>query len=118
MKTARERIKPFITKDGSEIRELLHPAVHGNRKQSLAEARVLPGCVTRRHKHYQAEELYHILSGSGLMHLGSATFSVRSGDTVCILPGTSHCIENTEKHDLVFLCCCAPAYAHQDTELL
>ena len=31
-------IEPYVTKDGSEIRELMHPAVHGNEKQSLAEA--------------------------------------------------------------------------------
>ena len=31
------------TLDGSEIRELMHPAVHGNVNQSLAEARVSPG---------------------------------------------------------------------------
>ena len=118
MKTTRYQISPFVTRDGSEIRELLHPVMHGNRQQSLAEARVLPGCATRLHKHHQTEELYHILSGSGLMSLGNSTFSVCAGDTVCILPGISHCIKNTGKQDLVFLCCCSPAYTHEDTELL
>lgn len=37
MKTAYDQVQAFITRDGSEIRELMHPAQHGNRAQSLAE---------------------------------------------------------------------------------
>ena len=38
MKTHYQDITAFITKDGSLIRELMHPAVHGgNWAQSLAE---------------------------------------------------------------------------------
>ena len=52
----------YRTLDGSEIRELCHPAVHGNRNQSLAEAIVEPGQSTRLHAHRQSEELYHVLA--------------------------------------------------------
>jgi hypothetical protein len=37
MKTAYRDVAPYTTKDGSEIRELMHPAVHGNAKQSLSK---------------------------------------------------------------------------------
>jgi len=40
MKSRHADAAPYVTKDGSEIRELMHPAVHGNRAQSLAEATV------------------------------------------------------------------------------
>ena len=43
-------IEPYVTKDGSEIRELMHPTVHGNRQQSLAEATVAPGAQTALHQ--------------------------------------------------------------------
>lgn len=109
---------PYITKDGSEIRELMHPAVHGNRAQSLAEATVPPGGRTALHRHHITEELYHITAGEGMMTLGEARFAVRVGDTVCIPPGTPHCIEATGDGPLKLLCCCAPAYSHDDTELL
>ena len=36
IKTTYNNIKSYITKDGSEIRELMHPDVHGNIRQSLA----------------------------------------------------------------------------------
>jgi len=31
MKTARSDIHAYITKDGSQIRELMHPSLHGGR---------------------------------------------------------------------------------------
>ena len=36
----------YTTKDGSLIRELMHPATHGNARQSPAEAIVNPGIET------------------------------------------------------------------------
>lgn len=118
MKTTSGDITPYPTKDGSEIRELMHPALHHNHNQSLAEAVVAPGIATRLHRHRTSEELYHITAGHGLMTLGRESFNVGPGDTVCIAPGTPHCVENTGSEPLHILCCCAPPYAHDDTELL
>ena len=118
MKTRYRDIHPYPTKDGSTIRELLHPAHHGNRNQSLAEAIVAPGAVTTLHRHHSSEELYHIITGRGRMTLGDETFDVAPGDTVCIPPGTPHGIANTGSEALRILCCCAPPYTHDDTELL
>jgi mannose-6-phosphate isomerase-like protein (cupin superfamily) len=111
-------VEPYVTKDGSVIRELMHPAVHGNVNQSLAEATVPQGQCTTLHRHGRTEELYHVTAGQGRMTLGEESFGVTAGDTVCIPPGTPHCIENTGAGDLVILCCCSPAYDHEDTELL
>lgn len=110
--------KAYITRDGSEIRELMHPAQHDCTRQSLAEAIVRPGQTTALHRHTLSEELYHITRGRGLMTLGKEQFEVCVGDTLVIAPGTAHCIENIGDDDLHILCCCAPAYAHNDTELL
>jgi len=119
MKTQRANIKPFITKDLSEIRELMHPSLHGNQKQSLAEASVLPGQTTQRHRHLKSEEIYYILQGTGSMQLGDETFPVLAEETICIPPGTPHCISNTSSTEtLRFLCACSPAYQNEDTEIL
>jgi mannose-6-phosphate isomerase-like protein (cupin superfamily) len=109
-------IETYLTKDGSLIRELMHPAVQGNRLQSLAEATIEPGQETSLHLHRQSEELYHVTAGEGLMTLGAEQFEVAVGDTVCIPPGTLHCIRNTGEMQLKILCCCAPPYSHEDTE--
>lgn len=111
-------VTSYITKDEPEIRELMHPEVNGNRAQSLAEASVPPGTRTHLHLHAKTEELYHVTSGRGLMTLGGETFVIEVGDTVCIAPGTAHCVEAMGDAPLKLLCCCSPAYSHDDTEIL
>ena len=111
-------IAAYTTKDGSLIRELLHPALHGNRNQSLAEATVPVGARTRLHRHERSEEIYHIVAGEGVMTLGDASFGVAAGDSVCIVPGTPHRIANVGTVPLRILCACAPPYAHGDTTLV
>jgi mannose-6-phosphate isomerase-like protein (cupin superfamily) len=118
VKTVYTQIAAYITKDGSAIRELMHPSQHGSRNQSLAEAVVLPGHATRLHRHLATEELYHVTAGCGLMTLGDETIAVGVGDTVLIPPGTPHCIAAIGPEPLHILCCCSPAYSHDDTELL
>jgi mannose-6-phosphate isomerase-like protein (cupin superfamily) len=108
----------FITKDGSEIRELMHPARHGVRQQSLAEATVPAGASTTLHQHRVSEEIYYVLAGEARMQLGEETMTIGVGDAICIPPGTPHCLHNTGDTPLKVLCCCAPAYSHDDTELL
>lgn len=111
-------VPAYVTKDGSEIRELMHPNVHGNQAQSLAEATVPTGTRTHLHRHLKTEEIYHVTAGTGLMTLGTQEFPVEAGDTVLIPPGTPHCIEALGNTPLRILCCCSPAYDHTDTELL
>lgn len=118
LKTAYNKINPYTTKDGAIIRELMHPEVHGNSNQSLAEATIPPGTATALHRHNISEEIYHFTGGKGQMTLGDKTFKVAMGDTVCIPPGTLHRLENTGKEFLKVLCCCAPPYSHDDTELV
>jgi mannose-6-phosphate isomerase-like protein (cupin superfamily) len=119
MRTRYAEIPAYVTKDGSEIRELLHPLMpHGPRNQSLAEAVIKPGQRTELHCHRRTEEIYHLTAGKGRMTLGEAQFEVQIGDSVLIPPGTAHCIEAIGIEDLHLLCCCSPPYDHSDTELL
>ena len=116
--TSRGDASPYRTKDGSTIRELMHPLHHAARLQSLAEASIAPGTKTALHRHRTTEEIYHVVAGNGLMTLDGETFPVATGDTICIAPGAAHCIANHASGELRILCCCTPAYRHDDTELL
>jgi mannose-6-phosphate isomerase-like protein (cupin superfamily) len=111
-------VDPFITKDGSEIRELLAHRNSCIRQQSLAEARLPAGASTTLHYHPRTEEIYYIVSGRGQMRIGAETAEVGPGDAVAIPPGLTHQITNTAQEPLVFLCCCAPGYEHADTVLV
>jgi mannose-6-phosphate isomerase-like protein (cupin superfamily) len=114
----RSEVAPFITKDGSTIREILAYRNAVIRNQSLAEAIVPPGITTTAHYHPKTEEIYYILTGEGVVRVGEFERSVGPGDAIPIPPSTPHQIRNAGGSDLVFLCCCAPAYEHQDTVLI
>ncbi len=118
IKSRYKDIRSYITKDGSVIRELMHSDIHGNIRQSLAEAIVPVDSVTFLHKHLQSEEIYHITQGHGVMSLGDEQFEVKAGDTVYIPAGTAHKIHNAGREPLKILCCSSPAYFDDDTELL
>jgi mannose-6-phosphate isomerase-like protein (cupin superfamily) len=109
--------EPFVTKDGSSIRELAHPGWTAARNQSLAEATVPPGGETDEHYHPRSEEIYLFVAGEGRMRLGGEEADVRPGEAVVIPPGTPHKLWNPGPVPLVLMCCCAPAYSHDDTVL-
>jgi mannose-6-phosphate isomerase-like protein (cupin superfamily) len=105
---------PFTTADGSTIRELLAHRNSCIANQSLAEATLAPGQRTQAHFHPLCEEIYYILQGTGRMAVDADVREVSVGDAIAIPPGARHQILNTGEGDLVFLCCCAPAYEHAD----
>ena len=117
-RTRLEDREAFITADGSSIRELAGIPSGNSVHQSLAEATVPPGGETIEHYHRASEEIYFFTSGAGRMRLGEEEDEVRAGDTVVIAPGTRHKLWNTGAEPLVLLCCCSPAYSHDDTVLL
>ncbi len=109
--------EPFITLDGSEIRELLAHRNSAIRNQSLAEARLPAGGATQAHYHARSEEIYYITDGAGRIRVGGEERDVKAGDAVAIPPGVVHKLWNTGSGALRLLCCCAPGYEHTDTFL-
>lgn len=108
-------IGAFLTKDGSEIRELLSHRNSSIRNQSLAEARLPVGGTTQEHFHVRTEEIYYITHGSGRIRIEGEMRDVVVGDSIAICPGQKHKLWNTGSEPLRLLCCCAPAYEHADT---
>ena len=108
-------VPPFTTKDGSEIRELLAHRNSAIRHQRLAEARLPAGGSTQEHYHVKTEEIYYLTHGSGRLRIEGEIREVKAGDAIAILPGQKHKLWNTGNETLRLLCCCAPAYEHDDT---
>src|SRR5262245_66175264 len=100
-------VPAFITKDGSEIRELLAYRNSVIRNQSLAEARLPAGASTQEHFHPRAEEIYYITHGTGRIRIDGETREVKAGDAIAIPPGTRHKLWNTGAGTLQFLYCLA-----------
>jgi mannose-6-phosphate isomerase-like protein (cupin superfamily) len=108
-------VPAFVTKDGSEIRELLAHRNSAIREQSLAEARLAPGASTQEHYHVKTEEIYYITHGMGRIRIDGEARAVAVGDAIAIRPGQRHKLWNTGTEVLRLLCCCAPGYEHDDT---
>ena len=113
-----DALRPYVTADGSTIREWAGPGYSPARNQSLAEATLAPGTATTAHHHPRAEELYLVRSGRGRLRVGDDEREIGPGDCAVIPPGTVHKLWNVGEQDLVVVCACSPAYAHDDTVLV
>jgi mannose-6-phosphate isomerase-like protein (cupin superfamily) len=108
----------FMAGDNSILRELFHPdKVPVAIRCSLAHASVAAGETTLAHR-LKTAEVYYILSGSGRMHIGDESAQVDAGCAVYIPPGAVQYIENTGRHDLLFLCIVDPAWREADEEIV
>ena len=104
--------------DGSALREIFAPGGGAFPfGYSLARAVVAPGRRTRPHR-LKSSEVYYILDGRGLMHVGKETAEVTAGQAVYIPALHVQFIENTGRTDLVFLCLVDPAWKAGDEEVL
>jgi mannose-6-phosphate isomerase-like protein (cupin superfamily) len=112
---SRDDCEPFVTKDTSEIREIMAYRNSSCELTSLAEATLHPGRETEAHFHRRTEEVYYFLHGLGRIRVGEEEREVKPGDAVLIPAGSRHKTWNTCDEDLVFLCVCCPPYEHEDT---
>ncbi|MGA2361889.1 MAG: cupin domain-containing protein [Candidatus Aminicenantales bacterium] len=110
--------KEIAAGDGSALRELLHPDQGPFQFGfSLARAVVKPHGKTRPHR-LKSSEVYCILEGRGLMHVGEETAEIAAGQAVYIPPFHIQFVENTGEADLAFLCIVDPAWKPEDEEIL
>lgn len=109
--------KEIIAGDSTILREILSPHIEDLRiRYSLAHAVVKKGKVSSPHI-MKTSEVYYILSGTGIMHIGNEEAEVGTGGAVYIPPGAKQYIENTGNSDLKFLCIVDPAWQKEDEEI-
>lgn len=103
--------------DRSLLGELFHPKDFGDRvssRYSIAHARVASGQETLPHTLLRSSEVYYILQGTGLMHIGTEEKQVSAGQLVYIPPGSVQFIKNTGDNELIFLAIVDPAWTAED----
>jgi mannose-6-phosphate isomerase-like protein (cupin superfamily) len=108
-------IEPFVTLDGSEIREWAGRVSAPAKNQSLAEATIPVGGATTEHYHRLTEELYLITAGRGLLMIDGEERVIEEGDCALIPPGARHKLFNVGSEPLRIVCACSPAYSDEDT---
>ncbi len=110
-----DEIEPFVTLDGSEIREWAGRVSMPAQNQSLAEATIPVGGATVEHFHRRTEELYLVTAGHGRLVLDGEESLLGVGDCAMIPPGAPHKLHNEGDVPLRVLCACAPPYSDEDT---
>jgi len=99
--------------DGALVDELLHPEITPGQppvRYSIAHARVLPGESTLPHRFAEATEVYYILEGHGVIHIGEESAPLSEGLAACVPPGSTQWIENAGEDELVFLAIVDPPW--------
>jgi mannose-6-phosphate isomerase-like protein (cupin superfamily) len=103
--------------DRSLLGELFHPKQFGDQvssRYSIAHARVAAGQATLPHTLIRSSEVYYILAGTGLMHIGTEEKQVIAGQLVYIPPSEVQFIENYGNEELIFLAIVDPAWRADD----
>ncbi len=110
---------PLVTPNGEIIYELVGRFVEPkNERHSIAKIILPPGKASLLHYHPEAEESYHILSGTGCVKLGDEESPLVPGDTILIPPPLPHKIWNNGTEDLIFIAACAPAWELENSVFL
>jgi mannose-6-phosphate isomerase-like protein (cupin superfamily) len=104
----------YTAPDRAVARQLFSPSNSRCTSMSLAEIVIPAGVAVREHFHKQREEIYHIVSGHGLMTLNGQTTEVGPGDTVVVPIGERHKILAHKGADLEMLVASVPAWSESD----
>jgi len=104
--------------DRTRLRELLHPARDvAEVRYSLAVAWLGLAKQSRPHR-LRTAEVYYLVRGTGVMHIGEESAEVIAGDAVYIPPGSVQWLENTGQVEIEFICLVDPAWCPEDEQAL
>lgn len=109
----------FDARDGTRLCELLHPSHFSGAvgaRFSLARAYLEPGETSYPHRLMGSHEVYYILAGSGMVHIGDEAAEVHAGQAVYIPAGAVQHIANTGDVRLEFLAIVDPMWTKSDDE--
>lgn len=106
------------TPHDSEIRPLIDRTTAPITQCSLAEETLPPGKTVTPHHHEVLEEIYYILSGSGVMTVGDESQAVSAGDAIYIPKNNVHSLTNTGEEEMKILLVCGPAFYFADHRIL
>lgn len=66
----------------------------GNNRFQAGYSLIYPGCRTGGHEHDDAVEVYFVISGNGVMHVGEEAFEVSPGDSWVVPLHEHHWTDN------------------------
>ncbi len=110
----KSNIEPITAPDNAIALEWISHRNSRAKKQSLAVITIPQGTTVETHYHKLTEEVYFIMSGKGIMLLNGEKEVVTEGDSIVILPGEKHGIENPYDVPLIMFVTCVPGWEKED----
>ena len=100
--------------EGTQLKEYFHPENTQNGiNYSLAQFTLESGKKTTSHK-MKSSEIYYILEGTAIIHIGKESFTISKDDSAYVAPMSLQFIENMGENDLRFLCIVEPSWKQED----
>jgi quercetin dioxygenase-like cupin family protein len=93
---------------GALSKRLVHPETTGSKHLDHRISTYAPKAYVAPHTHQVQEQIYHVLSGEGLMQILKERRVIRAHDVVFIPPGVEHALYNTGLESLTFLVITSP----------
>ena len=93
---------------GAFSKMLVRPESCGSKSIDYRISVYQPRAYVAPHRHRIQEQVYHVLSGEGLMEIDGEQQVVRTHDVIFIPPGVSHAIRNSGLGDLTFILVTTP----------
>ena len=82
----------------------------GSKNLSITWVEGGPASGQQVHEHPEQEQIYVIVRGRGLMHVGGEEQEVRPGTLVFVPPATPHAIRNVGEEPLAYVSATAPPF--------
>jgi mannose-6-phosphate isomerase-like protein (cupin superfamily) len=111
----------FRAMDKTLLCELLHPDKENEDLKidfSIAHAVLKCGESSIVHRLKTSVEIYYILQGKGIMHIGDEAEEIHPGQVIYIPANSNQYIENTGNEELKFLCIVNPMWKEEDEEIV
>jgi mannose-6-phosphate isomerase-like protein (cupin superfamily) len=106
---------PVNRRSGQESYLLLAKGRFGSQNLAINWVAGAPGSEQRPYAHDVQEQVYVIVRGRGVMHVGDEAQGVEPGTLVFVPPATLHSIRNVGAEPLVYVSATAPPF--DDTAL-
>ena len=105
-----EEIEAFTGQEGTQIKQIFSPSETDNSiRYSIAHCTINPGNSSKPHT-MKTSEMYYIMQGNGVMHVGEEQKQVKQNDAVFVPPMSKQFLENNGEIQLVALCIVDPAW--------
>ena len=107
-------IEAFTGQEGTQIKQIFSPSETDNAiRYSIAHCTINPGSSSKPHI-MKTSEMYYIMQGNGVMHVGEEQKKVTRNDIIFVPPMSRQFLENDGEAPLVAVCIVDPAWKQED----